>query len=110
MFGKRIVVQVCYALPTEQVLLPVELDAGASVGQAIERSGILARYPALEMSGLRVGIFGKLKPLDAPVADGDRIEIYRPLKADPKVARQRRVEKVRSAGSREGHKWLAGRR
>ena len=47
-------------------------------------------------------MFGKIKPLDAVLADYDRVEIYRPLKVDPKTARQRRVEKTRKAGSIEG--------
>ena len=57
-------------------------------------------------SSAKTGIFGKLAPLDAPLADRDRVEIYRPLIVDPKVARQRRVDKSRRGGSIEGRKWL----
>nr|WP_150698284.1 RnfH family protein [Pandoraea terrae] len=103
-------VQVCYALPAEQTLIPVDVVAGATIAQVIEQSGVLKRHPELDLSRMRVGIFGKLKPLDTPVAEGDRVEIYRPLVADPKLARQRRVEKVRTEGSREGQKWLGSRR
>ncbi|MBW8837789.1 MAG: RnfH family protein, partial [Burkholderia sp.] len=53
----------------------------------------------------KVGVFGKLKPLDTVLADHDRVEIYRPLLVDPKVSRQRRVEKTRKAGSIEGRRW-----
>lgn len=106
----EIVVEVCYALPTEQARVQVTLPAGACVREAIMRSGLLQRYPELDLTRLRTGVFGKLRPLEAEVEAGDRVEIYRPLKADPKLARQRRVEKVRTEGSREGQKWLGSRR
>ncbi|CAD6514528.1 hypothetical protein LMG28727_00947 [Paraburkholderia kirstenboschensis] len=103
--SERLSVQVCYALATEQVLIAVELPAGATLMQAIEASGILQRYPQIDLGTQKVGVFGKLKPLDTPLADHDRVEIYRPLLVDPKVSRQRRVEKTRKAGSIEGRRW-----
>ncbi|MCY1304044.1 Protein RnfH [compost metagenome] len=57
---------------------------------------------------MRVGIFGKLKTPDAVVREGDRVEVYRPLTADPKQARRKRVQKLREGGAREGQKWLRG--
>ncbi|EEA00884.1 protein of unknown function UPF0125 [Burkholderia sp. H160] len=102
----RLSVEVCYALAGEQVLIPVELPAGATLQQAIDASGILQRFPAIDLTTQKVGVFGKLKPLDAVLADHDRVEIYRPLLVDPKVSRQRRVEKSRKAGSIEGRRWL----
>ena len=99
-------IEVCYALPDTQMLVAVELPAGATVQQAIEASGILRKHPDIDLKTQKVGVFGKLKPLDAPLADHDRVEIYRPLIVDPKVARQRRVEKTRWEGSTEGRKWL----
>jgi putative ubiquitin-RnfH superfamily antitoxin RatB of RatAB toxin-antitoxin module len=98
-------IEVCYALPNEQVLIPVELLEGATVQQALDASGILKRYPQIDLEKQKVGVFGKLKPLDTVLADHDRVEIYRPLIVDPKAARQRRVEKTRKAGSIEGRKW-----
>ncbi|OJY23980.1 Persistence and stress-resistance antitoxin PasI [Pandoraea cepalis] len=103
-------VEVCYALPAEQTIVALTLPQGATMREAIERSGLLQRFPELDMSRMKAGVFGKLRALDAAVEDGDRIEIYRALKADPKLARQRRVEKVRNEGSREGQKWLGSRR
>ncbi|QBC31670.1 MULTISPECIES: RnfH family protein [Pandoraea] len=103
-------VEVCYALPAEQTIVALTLPQGATMREAIERSGLLQRFPALDLSRMKAGVFGKLRALDAAVEDGDRIEIYRALKADPKLARQRRVEKVRNEGSREGQKWLGSRR
>jgi hypothetical protein len=99
-------IEVCYALPNEQVLIPVELPEGATVQQALDASGILQRCPQIDLAKQKVGVFGKLKPLDAVLADHDRVEIYRPLIVDPKAARQRRVEKTRKEGSIEGRKWM----
>jgi uncharacterized protein len=98
-------IEVCYALPNEQALIPVELPEGATVQQALDASGILRRYPQIDLEKQKVGVFGKLKPLDTVLADHDRVEIYRPLIVDPKAARQRRVEKTRKEGSIEGSKW-----
>ncbi|WP_144160934.1 RnfH family protein [Paraburkholderia sp. BCC1885] len=98
-------IEVCYALPDEQVLIPVELPQGATLRQALDASGILKRYPQIDLDRQKVGVFGKLKPLDTVLTDHDRVEIYRPLIVDPKAARQRRVEKTRKAGSIEGRKW-----
>jgi hypothetical protein len=102
----RLTVEVCYALAGEQALIPVELPAGATLQQAIDASGILQRFPSIDLNTQKVGVFGKLKPLDTVLADHDRVEIYRPLLVDPKVSRQRRVEKTRKAGSIEGRRWL----
>lgn len=106
MGSEFLTVQVCYALPECQTLLDVAVPAGATIEAAIRQSGILQQHPDIDLEHQRVGIFGKLKSLDTEVRAHDRIEIYRPLKADPKVARQRRVEKHRAEGTREGQKWL----
>ncbi|WP_321865417.1 RnfH family protein [Paraburkholderia tropica] len=98
-------IDVCYALPDAQTLIGVRLAPGATVQQAIEASGVLARHPEIDLTKLKVGVYGKLKPLDTVLADHDRVEIYRPLLVDPKLARQRRVDKTRKEGSIEGRKW-----
>jgi uncharacterized protein len=102
----RLSIDVCYALPGTQTLISLELAPGATVQQAIDASGILQRHPEIDLAKLKVGIYGKIKPLDAVLADHDRVEIYRPLIVDPKAARQRRVDKTRKEGSIEGRKWL----
>jgi len=99
-------VQVCYALPTCQTLIDVSVPDSASVRDAIEASGIVAQHPEIDLDAVKTGVFGKLAPLDAPLHDGDRVEIYRPLIVDPKAARQRRVDKTRREGSIEGRKWM----
>lgn len=101
----KLSIDVCYALPDAQTLIGVELAPGATLRQAIDASGILARHPEIDLTKLKVGVYGKLKPLDAVLADHDRVEIYRPLVVDPKLARQRRVDKTRKEGSIEGRKW-----
>ena len=101
----RLSIEVCYALANEQALIAVELPEGATLQQALDASGILQRYPRIDLTTQKVGVFGKVKALDTVLADHDRVEIYRPLLVDPKVSRQRRVEKTRKAGSIEGRRW-----
>ncbi len=85
-------VEVAYALPDEQVLLSIQVPAATTVRQAIERSGILQRFPDIDLGGAnKVGVFGKLRGLDEPLRPHDRVEIYRPLQADPKESRRRRA-------------------
>ncbi len=97
---QRLHVEVAYALPDQQVLLELEVEEGASVRQTIERSGILQRYPGIELARGRVGIFGRPVELDASLRDGDRVEIYRPLVADPKQVRRERAARRKRVKSR----------
>ncbi|MCA8203095.1 RnfH family protein [Burkholderia sp. AU33545] len=99
-------IEVCYALPDRQTLIAVSLPEGATVRAAIDASGVLGLHPEINLAQAKTGVFGKLAPLDAPLADHDRVEIYRPLIVDPKLARQRRVDKTRREGSIEGRKWM----
>jgi len=93
---KALRVEVAYALPDEQVLLALTVEDGATVRQVIERSGIALRFPEIGAAPAAVGIFGKRARLDTPVCDGDRVEIYRPLVADPKEVRRARAKLSRS--------------
>ena len=86
-----IVVEVAYAKPDEQVILTVYSASGITVQQAIEKSGVLRRFPEIAMGKNKVGVFGKVTKLDAPLRSGDRVEIYRPLIADPKAQRKKRA-------------------
>ena len=85
-------VEVVYALPTQQLLLRVQLADGASVEDAIRASGVLETFPEIDLARNKVGIFSKLVKLDEKVRDRDRVEIYRPLIADPKEVRRKRAE------------------
>lgn len=89
--SEEILVEVAYALPHKQEVLSVKVKPGATVSQAIEQSGILADFPEIDLASAKVGIFGKQAKLDAALRDKDRIEIYRPLIADPKEIRKKRA-------------------
>lgn len=82
---------VCYAEADRQLWMRMEIPDGSSVKEAIERSGILKRFPEIDLENQKVGIYGKLVKLDAPIKEGDRIEIYRPIIADPKTVRRREI-------------------
>ena len=85
-------VEVVYALPTQQSLLQVRLAEGATVEDAIRASGVLDAFPEIDLAKIKVGIFSKLVKLGEKVRDKDRVEIYRPLIADPKEVRRKRAE------------------
>lgn len=76
---------IAYALATRQSWFDVEVPEGATVQDAINKSGILKQFPDIDLETQKVGIYGKLSKLDAVLADGDRVEIYRPIICDPKT-------------------------
>lgn len=80
-----------YALPEKQIIRKVNVDAGTTIGAAIVQSGIMMDYPDLELEDAKVGIFGKIAAMTTVLSDGDRVEIYRPLIADPKEVRRKRA-------------------
>ncbi len=85
-------VEVAYALPEQQVILPVLVASDATVEVAIKASGVLDQFADIDLTTQKVGIFSRLVPLSQALQPRDRIEIYRPLKADPKTARRARAE------------------
>jgi putative ubiquitin-RnfH superfamily antitoxin RatB of RatAB toxin-antitoxin module len=89
--AEQIDVEVAYALPENQTILKLRVPAGTTIEQAVRESAILERYPEIDLAINQVGIFGKLNKLDAPLRNGDRVEIYRPLIADPKEVRKQRA-------------------
>ena len=89
----KIAVEVVYALPQKQYLQRVTLDEGATVEQAIQASGLLMLRDDIDLSKNKVGIYSRPAKLQDVVNDGDRVEIYRPLIADPKELRRQRAEK-----------------
>lgn len=97
-------VEVIYALQERQFLKSLKLPAGATVGQAIEQSGLLADFPEIDLAKNKLGVFAKLVKVDALLRDGDRVEIYRPLIADPKEVRKQRAAegKVMKKGAGDG--------
>lgn len=89
-------IQICYAEPAFQLLRELTVAEGTTLQQAIMQSGILREVTAIDLTACQVGIYGKLKTLDTVLRERDRIEIYRPLIADPKDSRRlRAVHKAR---------------
>ncbi|MBE9561011.1 MAG: RnfH family protein [Proteobacteria bacterium] len=84
-------VEVAYAMPEKQIIRAVNVDAGTTIGAAIVQSGIMMDFPDLELEDAKVGIFGKAAVMTTVLSDGDRVEIYRPLIADPKEVRRKRA-------------------
>ncbi|HMW18588.1 MAG TPA: RnfH family protein [Accumulibacter sp.] len=84
-------IEVVYALPDKQALVRLKLPTGTTVRQAIEASGLLPKHPEIDLAKNKTGIFAKLAKLDAALRDHDRVEIYRPLIADPKEVRKQRA-------------------
>lgn len=85
-------VGVCYAEADRQLWLRLEVPEGSTVQQAIELSGVLSQYSHIDLTTQKVGIFGKLAKLDAQVKEGDRVEIYRKITADPQQVQRRRID------------------
>ncbi len=88
---EKIEVEVAYALPHEQLILKTMVNKGDTVADAIKHSGILVHFPEIDMAVNKVGIFGKITRATTVLREGDRVEIYRPLIADPKEVRRQRA-------------------
>ncbi|MCC5812600.1 MAG: RnfH family protein [Ectothiorhodospiraceae bacterium] len=86
-------VEVAYALPDRQVVLPLTVSRGTTVEQAIMRSGILHQFPDIDLRTQAVGIYGTVVELQRPLQPEDRVEIYRPLLVDPKEVRKQRAQR-----------------
>ena len=98
----KILVEVVFALPDEQTLLAFEVDEGIKAEAVIHQSGILEKYPEIDLEMQKIGLFGKIITLNHTVREKDRIEIYRPLIADPKEVRKKRAaegKKLKKGGS-----------
>ncbi|MEO7032017.1 MAG: RnfH family protein [Herbaspirillum sp.] len=90
--GTMMTVQVCHAESTQRILLELQVPLGCTLRQAILASGILQQLPDLVLDQIQVGVFGKIKSLNSLLHPHDRIELYRPLRADPKDARRQRAQ------------------
>ncbi len=89
---KVITVEIIYIKPGSQNSLTLKIPQGSNINQAISRSGVLKYFPEIDLTVNKVGVFSKIQSLDTLLCEGDRIEIYRPLVADPKEARRRRAK------------------
>jgi putative ubiquitin-RnfH superfamily antitoxin RatB of RatAB toxin-antitoxin module len=98
MTEKMINVEVSYALPNKQQIIPLQVAEGTTVYEAASLSGIEKQFPELELASSKMGVFGKVvsKPKEVTLNEGERVEIYRPLIADPKEVRKTRAAKVKA--------------
>jgi putative ubiquitin-RnfH superfamily antitoxin RatB of RatAB toxin-antitoxin module len=85
-------VEVVYALPQAQMLVPLTVSEGTTLEEAVKLSGILEKFPEIDLPNSKVGIWNKVSELSAVLREKDRVEIYRPLIADPKEVRRKRAE------------------
>ena len=86
-----ILVEVAYAKPDVQVIVPLKVVPGTTAEQAIRQSGVLKDFPEIDLEKNRIGIFSKVTRKDTVLREKDRVEIYRPLIADPKEVRKQRA-------------------
>ena len=94
-------VEVAYAKPDTQVILQLDVAEGTTLEQAIKSSGILEKFPEIDPDNSKVGIFGKIAKPDTVLRNLDRVEIYRPLIADPKESRRKRAAKKEDNKSKQ---------
>ena len=95
---KLMSVEVAYAAPNRQLIIPLEVKEGCNMLEAVILSGIIDKFPEIDPGSMTLGIFSKVekKPESVVLSAGDRVEIYRPLIADPKEARKKRAEKLKA--------------
>jgi uncharacterized protein len=100
MASDKIKVEVAYATPEKQRIVSVDVAPGTVAYDVVLQSGIDKIFPEIDVPNAKMGLFGKaIQPKSQAVEEGDRIEIYRPLKADPKASRAARAEKAKAARS-----------
>lgn len=98
MAPQQIQIEVAYATPEKQQIIPLRVPVGTVVEEAIERSQIKHYFPEINLAEQKVGIWSKAVKLEHELREGDRIEIYRPLIADPKAVRRRRADQAKDEG------------
>ncbi len=92
MSDEKIKIEMVYALPHEQTLLKLEVPANSTIADALKLSGLVEKHPEIDLEKGKFGLYGKLSKTDTVLREKDRIEIYRPLLADPKEVRRKRAE------------------
>jgi hypothetical protein len=92
MNNNKIKIEVVYALPNEQHLLTLDVKPETTLAEAVKLSGLADKYPEIDLIKGKFGLFGKLSKADTVLREKDRVEIYRPLLADPKEVRRKRAE------------------
>lgn len=100
MTAERIAIEVVCAEPDRQTVVPLQVEAGCTAGEALDRSGIFALHPALDPAACAIGIFGREVTRDRKLRAGDRVEVLRPLAEDPRARRRRLARQGRTIGGR----------
>lgn len=90
---KTILIEVAYAKPDLQVIIPLHVKPGTQLVEAIKLSGILEQFPEIDLDNSKLGIFSKISAPETVLREKDRVEIYRSLIADPKESRRKRANK-----------------
>ncbi|MBL4607591.1 MAG: RnfH family protein [Pseudomonadales bacterium] len=100
--ARFIQIEVAYAMPHRQLIIPLQVDEGCTMVDAVGLSQIADKFPEIDLGDLSLGIFGKAEksPESRVLKTGDRIEIYRPLLVDPKEVRRKRAEKLKAEKER----------
>ena len=102
--SERTVIEVAYATPEKQLILECVVEKGTLPRDAVKQSGIAEIFPEIDPDNCDLGIFGKAVPEDYELTEGDRVEIYRPLIADPKEVRRQRAAQGLKTGKGGGRK------
>lgn len=100
--AERIAIKVVCAEPARQTILALDVEAGCTAGEAVERSGILAMHPGIDAAHWGIGIFGREVTRDHRLQDGDRVEVLRPLQDDPRERRRRLAKQGGTMGKKSG--------
>ena len=106
--AESITVEIVYALREAQDLISLKLPGGTTVKEAVERSGLLAKYSEIDLTKNKLGVFAKLVKPDTVLRDRDRVEIYRPLIADPKEVRKQRAAEGKAMKKGAGEQDASG--
>ncbi len=101
--SQKILVEVAYATPEKQLIIPLMVDSGCNALEAVKQSGIAEKFPEIDLQTATLGIFSKViaRPEEVKLREKDRVEIYRPLIADPKEVRKKRAEKLKAEKQQE---------
>ncbi|MGI2096298.1 RnfH family protein [Shewanella glacialipiscicola] len=94
----KFVVDVVYALPTQQKVIPVHVTPGTSAIEVVRLSNIVSFFPEIDLDTVKLGVFSNVVKHDQVILPGQRVEIYRPMIADPKDVRRRRADKAKDEG------------
>jgi putative ubiquitin-RnfH superfamily antitoxin RatB of RatAB toxin-antitoxin module len=101
MSNETMTVEVAYALPHKQAIIEVEVPVGATALEAVQQSGIIKQFEDIDIDNAKMGVFGKVVSPKQVLQAGERVEVYRPLQADPKEVRKERAARAKEKRAKE---------